>query len=129
MAGELNTEPRARIEAAHVTQIFQTTVYGGSATLLGSAPNSAINLKIIDNDFQSLQEALRREGLSAEDIQELHAALAQDGRPTAKEKLGPTVSSWIGRMVKKAAEGTWNAGVAVAGKALTEAITKYYGLP
>ena len=31
-------------------------------------------------------------------------------------------------MVKKAAEGTWNAGIAIAGMFLPEAITKYYGL-
>jgi len=32
-------------------------------------------------------------------------------------------------MVVKAAEGTWNVGVTIAGKVLSEALVKYYGLP
>src|SRR2546422_11335471 len=34
-----------------------------------------------------------------------------------------------GPMVVKAAEGTWNVGVTIAGKVLSEALAKYYGLP
>jgi AbiTii-like protein len=127
-AGEVGTDSSRKLEAAQVTQIFQTTVYGGSATLVGSAPHSSINLDITSNDFGSLQQSLLQQGLSAGDTKELEAALAKDPKPTAKGKLGPTVSAWMGKMVKKAAEGTWNAGVDIAGKILSEAITKYYGL-
>ncbi|SRR5712692_1447174 len=128
-AGELNGQGKGRIEAAHVTQIFQTTVYGGgSATVVGSAPNSSVNFNIVNNDFESLQDALMQQGLDTEDLQELRTALAEDAKPTAKDQFGPRVSSWIGKMVKKAAEGTWNAGVTIAGKIVSDAITRYYGL-
>src|SRR5713101_3731477 len=109
-AGDPGTQPNMAIQASHVTQIFQTTVYGGSATLVGSAHNSSINLNVVQNDFASLERALRRHGLSTEDIQELQEAVGKDAMPAAKDKLGPKVSSWVGRMVVKAAEGTWNVG-------------------
>jgi hypothetical protein len=62
------------------------------------------------------------------DIQELRAALAQDSRPTATDKFGPKVSSWMGTMLNKAAEGAWNTTLEVGSKVLVEAITKYYGI-
>jgi hypothetical protein len=58
----------------------------------------------------------------------LETAVAEDAQQTAKGKFGPRVSCWFGQMVKKAAEGTWKAGIAIAGMFLPEAITKYYGL-
>lgn len=129
-AGELSVLPDAKIQAAQVTQIFETTVYGGSATFVGSAPNSSlVNFNIVSGDFESLRAALREQGISTEDVQDLQAALSKDARPLARDRLGSGVSSWIGKMVKKAAEGTWNAGVTIAGKILSDAITKYYGLP
>jgi hypothetical protein len=127
-AGDVNPDAGGRIEPSHVTQIFQTTVYGGSATLVGSAPNSQIGMVVATGDFSSLREFLLREGVSDEDVTSLRAALESDIRPRSGGKLGPRVSSWIGGMVKKAAEGLWNAGVDAAGKVLAEAVMNYYGL-
>jgi hypothetical protein len=126
-AGELNDSREARIESAHVTQMFQTTVYG-SATLVSTAPNSSVTLNVSNNDFESLRIALQQQGLSGEDIQELRKALLEDPKPTSKEVFGPKVSSWMGKMIKSAAEGAWKAGVTVGSKILSDAVMKYYGI-
>ena len=127
-AGELNAPMEKIIEPEHLTQIFHTTVYdGGSAVMVGSASHSPINLQIIRNDFESLKTALKKQGLSPEEIQELHTAIGADAKPTAKDKFGPKVSSWVGRMVMKSAEGTLHVGVKIASDVLSQAIMKFYG--
>lgn len=124
-AGELDEN---RLEPAHVTQIFYTTVgEGGVATVVGSALHSSIGQTIITNNISSLHEVLRRQGLTAADLEDLDRAIAADAKPVDRNRLGPTVSSWMGKMVKKAAEGSWKIGVSVASKVLTEALLKFYG--
>jgi len=127
-AGDIGENSHSQLEPNQITQIFHTTVYdGGSATLVGSAQNSSVNV-IVRNDFESLRHYLEKEGVSAEDVNELKSALTADGKPTSKARLGPKVSSWIGKMVCKAAEGSWKIGIGVAGKLLTDAILRHYGL-
>ena len=61
------------------------------------------------------------------DIVELNEALINDGQPETKNQFGTGVSNWIGKMIKKAANGSWNVGISVAGHLLAEALSKYYG--
>lgn len=127
-AGEPNTSTANRLEAKKVTQIFNTTVYGGSANLVGAATNSTVVFNITANDFGALEKVLAEQGVEKNDIAELKDALAAEPKPKPDGALGSKVSSWIARMVKKAAEGTWNVGVAAAGSLVSQAISKYYGL-
>lgn len=126
-AGNTSTHSGKDIEPARVTQIFNTTVYGGAANLVGSAINSHVMLNVKSNDFSSLEQALRENHLSEKDIEELGAALESDAKPTSKGRFGPRVSVWISGMIKKAAEGSWNVTVGAAGNLLAEVISKYYG--
>jgi hypothetical protein len=127
-AGEQHDKTAQGIEPGRVTQIFNTTVYGGSANLVGSASNSPVTFAISQNDFGSLENALRSSGVQARDVEDLHAAVQSDPQPQKGQGFGPRVSSWIGSMVKKAAEGSWRVGVEVGASLLTQAISKYYGL-
>jgi hypothetical protein len=122
--GENITSP---LKPSKITQIFKTTVYGGSATLVGSATDSSLAFNVVTNDFASVENTLRQSGLPEEDIAGLRVALAGDAKPAAKDKLGPKVSAWMGKMVAKAAAGGWQIGVDVAGKVLLKAIAAYYG--
>jgi hypothetical protein len=126
-AGDTSTHSGKAIEPARVTQIFNTTVYGGAANLIGNAPDSRITFNLITNDFSSLEDALLRNGISKEDVEDLRAALEADTRPASKERFGPRVSAWISGMMKKAAEGSWSVTISVAGNLLAKAISKYYG--
>jgi len=83
-------------------------------------------VNVTTNNFDSLEAALKQQGVSKEDLHELQAAVTEDPRPTEKNKFGPRVSSWMGKMAKKAAEGVWNTTLDVGSKVLVEALTKYY---
>lgn len=126
-AGEVTENSEHHSEPAKVTQIFNTTVYGGSANLIGNATDSTIAFNIVTNDFPSLARALTDKGVLTEDITELEAAVDSDPQPIAESALGPKVSQWIAKMVQKAADGSWNIGVGAAGGLLAQAIVKYYG--
>lgn len=127
-AGELGTEAAANLEPKRVTQIFNTTVYGGSANLVGTANASQITFKIEPKNFSTLAQVLAESGVSSDDIAELKDAVESDPTPPTAESFGPKVSSWVGRMLGKAAQGAWKIGVGAAGNLLAQAIAKYYGL-
>lgn len=111
-----------------MTQIFNTTVYRGSANFIGTATNSPIHFNVIANDFGSLERALAENGLSDLDISELRLALDSEPAPKTPEKFGPKVGEWIAKMVGKAATGAWKISLDAAGSLLGQAIAKYYGL-
>ena len=126
--GKTSTKEDKRIELAKVTQIFKTTIYGGTANLVGNAIDSTVTVNVVANDFSSLESELRLNGVSEEDINGLHKALEADRRPEEKNRFGPQISSWIADMVKKAAGGGWGIAIGAAANLLADAISKYYGL-
>jgi hypothetical protein len=121
-----NTSPSPEVN--RVTQIFNTTVYGGAANLVGTASESSISFDIFTKDFSSLETFFIANRVSPADIAELKTALESDPAPTALENFGPKVSAWMGQMIKKAAAGGWGIGIGAAGNLLSQAIAKYYGL-
>jgi len=127
-AGETNSNNKKRISSDKITQIFNTTIHGGTANLVGSANNSSVQFNIGLNDFESVRRAFQNNGMSKNDIADLEDALKQDERPQSAKKFGANVSSWIARMMKKASEGTWDISIAAAGELLADIISKYYGL-
>lgn len=128
LAGEIFNKAGGELQPTKVTQIFNTTVYGGSANLVGSATDSTIEFNVTFGDFASLERLLRKKSVSDEDIKDLQEALQKDSQPTSNQKFGPSVSSWIAKMMKKAANGSWEVSIAVAGNLLAQAISRYYGL-
>jgi hypothetical protein len=127
-AGEIGSNTSITLEEKRVTQIFNTTVYGGSANLVGSSNASSIEFNIGTKDFSALEQILRENGVAQADLSELQAALESEPIPATPEKLGPKVSSWIAKMMGKAADGGWNIGLSAAGNLLSQVIAKYYGL-
>lgn len=127
-AGDQKSNSESSVEPSRVTQIFNTKVYGGSANLVGTAKNTSIILKIVPHDFSTLESFLRDKGLHENDIGDLQEALKSDESPVEKDRFGPKVSSWIAKMVQKAADGGWSVGVGAAGSLLAQAVAKYYGL-
>ena len=127
-AGESSTKTSTVIDSSRVTQIFNTTVYGGSTNLVGAASHSTIEFNIEAKNFSSLERVLRENGVEDDDVKELKIALESEEQPTPNKEFGPKVSSWIAKMVKKAAEGSWGVGIGAAGTLLAQAISKYYGL-
>jgi hypothetical protein len=118
-------EDHTQVEAQRVTQIFNTTIHG-SVGVVGNVSNSAIN--VTANDWASLAQFLASRGVAQTEIDELHDAVTTEPKADGNG-LGPCVSKWIGKMVSKAADGSWQIGLGAAGNLLAQALTAYYGLP
>lgn len=115
---------------ASVTQnantIFQTVVYG-AGNVVGHIDQSNLQISVQTGNFESLRSHLADHGVDAADIDELRAAT--DAEPDATDgKFGPKVTNWIGKMVGKAADGSWSIGIGAAGSLLAEALKRFYGL-
>lgn len=117
---------KAVVPADRITQIFVTTVNGGSATIAGSV-DTLNAMTVLPNDRQSLRDYMLKSGADAADVVELDKALlAEPARPPGSGVFGPSVAGWISRMMKKAAEGTWQVSLDVAGQILSDALIRYY---
>ncbi len=121
--GREQAPPRER-----VTQIFNTIVYGGAASVIGTASDSTINVEVKSGDWNSLAAHLKAAGIAGADLKALSAAVKAE--PTLKEggKFGPKVAGWVGEMLGKAATGAWDIAIGTGSALLTAALMKYYGL-
>lgn len=100
--------------------------------VLGNVTESTVtqhlSMAVRTEDLESLKEYFRSQGVAEPDLVELETSIEQDPRPRDQRTLGPRVSKWIGRMVEKAAQGTWQVAVNTASNLLAQAIRTYYGL-
>jgi hypothetical protein len=126
-AGDTDGDRNPKIEASRVTQIFNTTVFGGAANLVGTASRSLIEFNIGVKDVAALERVLRDNGVAESELVELRDAIETEPETKPNQGFGPKVSSWIGKMLGKAADGTWKIGVGAAGSLLAQVIAKYYG--
>lgn len=72
-------------------------------------------------DRAALEEALRVAGVSDGDLDNLRAAIEDDGDAPARESLGAGVTGWLREIGGKAA--------AASATMATTAVLTYYGLP
>lgn len=100
--------------------------------VLGSVTDSNLTqnlqMTVQKNNMDGLKDYLSSLKIEKSDIDELEKALQFDPVPSNANKFGEKVSSWIGRMMGKAASGGWDISVAIAGQLLAEAISSYYGI-
>lgn len=118
----------ALIDRNMVTQIFNTTMHGGSMNLIGSVDRSAIDLAVRPLDLDDIRTQLSSLGIPDMDIQSLQEALKRDPTPSDPNKFGPRVAEWLGSAISNAASGSWKIGLDVASAVLSKLISKYYGL-
>ena len=110
-----------------VAQVFNVAVYGDHNVVAAQSTIGDISIQAIKcNDRESLAKFLKGVGLAEDDIDELNDAIAADGTPQS-EKIGKRATAWLGKMVGKAVNGTWNIAMASAPTILNEAIFRYYG--
>jgi hypothetical protein len=112
-----------------VSQVFNSYILGGNNTIAaGSSHFTQIStFEVRKNDFESLKNYLTSAGLTHEDVSELALAIKEDALPTGAMKPGKRVSGWIGKMVSKAASGTWDIATSAAADILSKAVSSYYG--
>ena len=109
-----------------VTQVINTTVFSGTANVVGVAKDSHLSFHIQTGSFDDLAKVLRDRGIAEEDLATLQAGLREDPELSKGGTFGPRVAQWIGNMLAKAAAGTWKIAVSAASILLIEAIKTYY---
>lgn len=101
---------------------------GIAGTISGGTINQNNQINIKEMDFDSLAKYLAANNIAFSDIQTLKEAIQHDSIPTESNKLGENVSGWIATMMGKAANGSWDIGIATAGTLLAQSIASFYGL-
>lgn len=122
-------EMKERSKEVGVSDLFNNTVIGDNATIVvGDSNVQKITNSVTKNDLTSLQQVLRDNRVSEEDIDLLSKAIEDDdGTHVCEGSFGASVSQWMGNMVSKAATTAWDIKVGAAGSLLATAIGKFYG--
>jgi len=128
-AGEASPE-ETPVPKEKVNQIYQTNILGnvGNVSTGGINVSQVSFVEVTQNDIGSLLNFLRTLKVDADDLKELKSAILKDDKPKDQNSLGKNVSSWLGKMVSKAASGVWKVSTSVAAEVLSKAILKYYGI-
>lgn len=111
-----------------VQQISQQIIYGNVTTAVAGGHGSTVSVNVNERDSASFVRQLVESGIAEEDAASLAAILEKEEPESEVEPFGQKAKSWIASNLKKAADGTWKAGVSVATAVITEAAKKYYGL-
>lgn len=111
-----------------VQQISQQIIYGNVTTAVAGSSDTQISVDIGVRDNDSFIEHLVESGIPRNDADELAKIVESEEPSSPDEPFGEKAKSWLGENLKNAAEGTWDIGISVATKVLTEAALKYYGL-
>ncbi len=80
-------------------------------------------------DLAGFRKRLASLGISKADTAELEQAIKNDGPNGSECKLGKQVSSWLGKMVGKSAQGLLKVSLDVAATTLSTIIKSYCGFP
>jgi hypothetical protein len=122
------SEPRAAAISSKVGDLLQGAIFGSHATIqIGSGNVATVSSHVVQNDIESLVAAMRNSGISESDLELLKNAISEDGNRVGA-KPGDSVKGWIGRMLSKAASGSWQIGVGAAGNLLASALGSFYGV-
>jgi len=113
-------------DRAQTRNVFLTNVYGSdNVVAVGETVSQGLS-EIAPGKQESLLSYLRGIGITEDDLGALGHAIAAE-TTAGRNRLGPKVSSWLGRMVVKATSGVWDVAVQTAPNLLVGALGKYYG--
>ena len=111
-----------------VQQISQQIIYGDVTTAVAGGHGSNITVSIGERDTKDLIAHLTKAGIPEADAIEIAQIMESEEPSSAEEPFGDKAKKWLGKNLQKAAKGTWDVGISLATKVLTEAALKYYGL-
>ena len=111
-----------------VSQLSQQVIFGNVTNISNTGSASEVTVSIGLRDETSLIEQLVRAGIPERDASEFAKAVATEEPSSEDEPLGEKAKAWFATNIPKAVDGTWNIGVSVATKVMTQAVLKYYGL-
>jgi len=122
------TQGMDKNNASKAQQITQQIIYGSVGNAISGGSESTINVNIQSHNKESVANYLIESGIPEEDARDFALIVATETPSSSEEPFGEGAKNWIASNIRKAADGTWKVGMAVATKVLTEAALKYYGL-
>jgi hypothetical protein len=114
------------IQPSRIHQIFNTTITGGNVALSGMGDVLQVVNQVRQGDLESLKQVLGELGVKNADLVHVLEAIKEDDK--AKEKPGPKVSEWLGKMAVKGLKTTGRIASGAASGLLAQAIARYYGV-
>lgn len=106
---------------------ISNTTFGDNATIIVGDNNHSKTIQIKQGSFQDLNDLLKRNAVSDEDIAELKTIIEEEKPDVENKTLGSKTNGWISKMVGKCLDGSWAIGIGAAGKLLADGIKAYYG--
>ncbi len=122
------TQSMDKDNASKAQQITQQIIYGNVGNAVSGGSGSTFNVNIQSHNKESVANYLKESGIPEEDAHDFALIVASEKPSSFEEPFGEGAKNWIASNIRKAADGTWKIGMAVATKVLTEAALKYYGL-
>lgn len=122
------TQGMDKDNATKAQQITQQIIYGNVGNAISGGSESTFNVNIQSNNKESVVNYLKDSGIPEADAIEFAQIVASEEPSSHEEPFGSGARNWIASNIRKAVDGTWEVGLAVATKIFTEAALKYYGL-
>ncbi len=101
--------------------------FGDNATIIVGDHNQTKTIQIKQSNFEDLNELLKRNNVSDDDIESLKEIVETETPDSVNKKFGVKTNGWIVKMVGKCLDGSWAIGIGAAGKLLADGIKAYYG--
>ncbi|WP_394564985.1 hypothetical protein C1N58_22320 (plasmid) [Pantoea sp. SGAir0180] len=114
--------------ASKAQQITQQIIYGNVGNAVSGGNESTFNVNLQSNNKESVVNYLKESGIPESDASEFAQIISSEEPSSREEPFGNSAKNWIASNLRKAVDGTWKVGVAVATKIFTEAALKYYNL-
>lgn len=124
-------EPGAIVaDAAVVTHIVNTHIYGHGNTVAIDSPGAQLLGGVQVNDLQSLLTAVAGLGFSPQDVSELREAIEADkaDENTPQGKPGSRVAQFLGKVTLGTLKTAGQTGIQELAKALGKMVMAYYGI-
>ncbi|CAN5671070.1 hypothetical protein BH24CHL1_BH24CHL1_01320 [soil metagenome] len=126
----LGIENEGHFQTEKISHSFTTNILGGISNVAvgstGVTQHSIVDVR--PHDLDSLKRYLGQTGIDKSDLLDLEASLERDAAEANATGFGPHASKWMGRMLTRAADGTWDVGVGTAGNLLADALARFLGI-
>lgn len=128
--GDLTEINDLRMKKDEISSIVNNTIINGDGNVLNTGNNSTIKNSITVNKYnkEDLLRELNNVGVSKADAAELVEIIDNESPNPDTKKFGQQVNTWIGKMIAKTIDGSWDVSIGAAGSLLAEIIKGYYGI-
>jgi hypothetical protein len=128
---EIGTETRIeKIDNRKIATMMNNIINNsGDGNILNTGNEVQIKATITINkgNKEQLRDKLLTHSVPEADVAELIEVVDEE-LPDRNGSYGLKVTKWVGRMMAKAADGSWQIGIEAAGSLIAEALKAYYGI-